>query len=467
MGKPPLGIRSLSGGLLAKAASGSLGPATPASSSAGPRRPFSPSTLGSGTRLRGKERRSGCECWQVLLEKRQGDEQFGFATISGKLEMQRRSNGALQGPETLIVWRVKEDGLLADWNREFPDVEVQPQDRICSVNNEITIEGMQREIKSPRVLLRVMRYAERFSVKLAREGRLLGCRYEAADAAGLQEMRVLEIGREGALHSHNAEQVDAGLWHFVVLPDMRIESINGVTGNVPKMVERLTGPDDEVTLVVRRGERAQARQKQLRGKVKLLAKVVRFGKAGPVATASPAAGSDDDSLPEATSICRASTGLQDGVFGADGPGSYVLKERAVVAPTVRPCPKEDVITELAIGTRVTVLQVVSLHDIDRVRGRLEDPPGWISLVDTEGGFRWAERQAGRQQEAAGREEPCPKEVSASAQPVVEPPGVVPPQESPETGAGPKEMSAQPQHQPPSRPPSSSSEVRPSSCCLGF
>jgi len=42
------------------------------------------------------------------------------------------------------------------------------------------------------------------------------------------------------------------------------------------------------------------------------------------------------------------------------------------------------------GTHVRVLEVVRMPEQSRVRGRLEDPAGWISLLDTETGYRWAE-----------------------------------------------------------------------------
>ncbi|CAJ1394839.1 unnamed protein product [Effrenium voratum] len=48
-----------------------------------------------------------------------------------------------------------------------------------------------------------------------------------------------------------------------------------------------------------------------------------------------------------------------------------------------------------MGTVVQVLEVVHRQDEKRVRGRIEEPAGWISIVSTEDGNRWAQRDLAR------------------------------------------------------------------------
>jgi len=76
----------------------------------------------------------------------------------------------------------------------------------------------------------------------------------------------------------------------------------------------------------------------------------------------------------------------------DTPGQYIVIHDGVAVSsglsTVSP------ITQiLAFGTVVNVLEVARIEEDKRVRGRIEDPPGWVSLLDTGDGYRWARRQA--------------------------------------------------------------------------
>eukprot|EP00435_Cladocopium_sp_Y103_P060946 s599_g22.t1 len=91
----------------------------------------------------------------------------------------------------------------------------------------------------------------------------------------------------------------------------------------------------------------------------------------------------------------------------DGPGLYVLTRTAVngrakdsemvcVSPScwnVDP-DDEEIVEELDEGTLVKVEEVKNLYqegrDLDsRIRARLEAPDGWITLLNTENGRRWA------------------------------------------------------------------------------
>lgn len=80
------------------------------------------------------------------------------------------------------------------------------------------------------------------------------------------------------------------------------------------------------------------------------------------------------------------------VNGEDCPGMYVLTQRAALAPSVNLANNKDIIMELDIGAVAKVVEVVHLEEQKRVRARLESPAGWISLMETVGGYRWAEKQ---------------------------------------------------------------------------
>jgi len=89
---------------------------------------------------------------------------------------------------------------------------------------------------------------------------------------------------------------------------------------------------------------------------------------------------------------------------ADSPGTYaVLHDRTKVAATA--ALSDSWLAELPKGTLVEVSEVVCREQDKRVRGRLESPAGWISLLNTETGYRWAERRAPAAPGASGAAEP--------------------------------------------------------------
>eukprot|EP00929_Paragymnodinium_shiwhaense_P089056 TRINITY_DN49315_c0_g1_i1.p1 TRINITY_DN49315_c0_g1~~TRINITY_DN49315_c0_g1_i1.p1 ORF type:complete len:1277 (-),score=256.19 TRINITY_DN49315_c0_g1_i1:85-3915(-) len=71
----------------------------------------------------------------------------------------------------------------------------------------------------------------------------------------------------------------------------------------------------------------------------------------------------------------------------DSPATYVTWHSTVVRATAElSSPEVDTLTS---GTEVVVVEVVTLVDGKRVRGRIENPAGWISLLDIETGNRVA------------------------------------------------------------------------------
>lgn len=77
---------------------------------------------------------------------------------------------------------------------------------------------------------------------------------------------------------------------------------------------------------------------------------------------------------------------------ADLPGVYIVDfDGTIVGPEVLPSTEE--VCRLSKGQRVFVKQVEAVGRISRVRARIEDPPGWLSLLNTANGHRWAHREA--------------------------------------------------------------------------
>jgi hypothetical protein len=222
------------------------------------------------------------------LKKESKDDKYGFVQANGRIEYKQRialmsqnnnrPNSATtnpvdedgSGPNVLVVRRINYGGLLEQWNKRHPEAEVKPQDRITSVNGETTIEGMQTAIRNPRIHIKFARYPERFGVTLHKGTARLGFRFERPTSQHLQELRISEVLPEGALANHNAEQIAKERWHFTVLPDMRIESTNGIKGDAWEMAEELKRCES-VTLQIRRAEAVLLTQQQVRARLTFLA----------------------------------------------------------------------------------------------------------------------------------------------------------------------------------------------------
>merc|ERR1712226_904598 len=73
----------------------------------------------------------------------------------------------------------------------------------------------------------------------------------------------------------------------------------------------------------------------------------------------------------------------------DTPGQYIIVDGAIVGDG--PLLTSADVGSLDINTRVYVLEVVVNTDIDRVRGKIAHPKGWISLRKISTGFQWARK----------------------------------------------------------------------------
>lgn len=74
----------------------------------------------------------------------------------------------------------------------------------------------------------------------------------------------------------------------------------------------------------------------------------------------------------------------------DGAGRYQIEfEGTDVTETLSLIGAGASLKKLRAGSLVEVVEVVSLPEEDRVRGRIVTPAGWISLLQMSSGFRWA------------------------------------------------------------------------------
>lgn len=83
----------------------------------------------------------------------------------------------------------------------------------------------------------------------------------------------------------------------------------------------------------------------------------------------------------------------------DAPGIYTVVHQGAVVTDV-PGRGGTQITELQRGTIISVLEVLTMPEIARVRARIEEPSGWLSLRNTQSGYRWAEKGGNKNKKVA-------------------------------------------------------------------
>jgi len=111
--------------------------------------------------------------------------------------------------------------------------------------------------------------------------------------------------------------------------------------------------------------------------------------------ASQRRAADAAALEEAARAASAASAPGPGVGEEDSPGPYVIINAAGVFPAAASLCDEDIVAFLHVGEVVNVLEVVRCREEGRVRGRIESPAGWITLLHVPDGFRWAEKQVAR------------------------------------------------------------------------
>lgn len=197
--------------------------------------------------------------WDVDLVKRSESDKFGFSHSSGKAEYLKsigiaENTPEVDGPQVLFIRKIGADGLLYAWNEAHGDALVQPGDRINKVNDKATMDEMAQELRGDKVRLEVYRYPEEFEVVLSKKANAkLGFKFEKPTQDKLRDLKITEVGTEGALPEHNQEMAKAGRFHFVVAIGMRIIRVNSVDSDAFAMKEELKSAEG-VKIRFRRAE---------------------------------------------------------------------------------------------------------------------------------------------------------------------------------------------------------------------
>ena len=107
--------------------------------------------------------------------------------------------------------------------------------------------------------------------------------------------------------------------------------------------------------------------------------------AAPRALAEAAEDAGEQTELEEASAAEPAAGLED------GPGRYTIIHAGTFVSDQVALPRDatEVTAYLPLGLEVVVLEVERAIHLGRVRGRLENPHGWISLLNLETGYRWA------------------------------------------------------------------------------
>merc|ERR1712194_14402 len=96
--------------------------------------------------------------------------------------------------------------------------------------------------------------------------------------------------------------------------------------------------------------------------------------------------SKEDAFARGWQLFHESTPLRDNAVGI----YVVIRDVAVEPGLALGRRREDIIAVLPVGTVINVLAVAESDR--RIRGRIEHPVGWISLLDLEDGYRWVQKQ---------------------------------------------------------------------------
>jgi len=220
----------------------------------------------------------GAVMWDVVLKKRSEVDKFGFLQINGKLEFEARwaarTDGAgsstnaptpqVDGPNVLVIRKIHAGGLLERWNARHPDMAVRPHDRILSVNGLTTVDEMQRETRTCKIVLRCCRLEELFKVPLKKNNnQKLGLRFEKPQKGQFNEIIISEVLGDGLVAEYNLQQVKLQRWSHCILPGMVVEAVNDARGDATAIADELR-TSEEVTLVINRDESQVVTQTQLR-----------------------------------------------------------------------------------------------------------------------------------------------------------------------------------------------------------
>jgi hypothetical protein len=196
----------------------------------------------------------GAKTWEIVLTRHDNKSKYGFWHDNAKVELAKDYMKAIQQdenspvdlnllspeerPEALIVKRIVKKGLLEEWNTIHPEAEVKPGDRVVKVNDATTIMDMQKELRSESCTCKVLRFPDIFLAQVDKSGGdgSVGFSFEAPANS---ELLVTEVQQGGVLDKANRANMRRGCHHLVVLPGMRIESVNNLSNDGHTMANEL------------------------------------------------------------------------------------------------------------------------------------------------------------------------------------------------------------------------------------
>jgi hypothetical protein len=198
----------------------------------------------------------GATTWEIVLSKHDNKTKYGFWYENAKVELLKGYSKAFQQeenapvdltllssqerPEALIVTRISKRGLLDEWNTSHPEAKVKIGDHVVKVNNSETIMDMQKELKSPSCICKILRFPKTFHIQVEKQGNTSSWGFKYASMANSQLLSVAEISQDGLLDRVNRANMRRGCHHLVVLPGMSIDAVNTIENDGTKMAAELT-----------------------------------------------------------------------------------------------------------------------------------------------------------------------------------------------------------------------------------
>jgi len=222
------------------------------------------------------EEQDDCLVFEVVLQKMDPSQRYGFAHANGRAEWIKvrgqRYRGTEPPPETLIVREVAPGCLLDEWNMQHPDREVLVCDRIVAVNGHRSIQDMQAQLRTPEITMKIVRYHEWFHVELDRRDnpKRLGIKFEKPNNVSLPELHIFEVAPEGLLEEVNLRMVAQGKYHKVVHSGMRIEAVNQVEGDPVQMAQELINSTTYARVRIRRAEVAGLAKSKVKNRIQMM-----------------------------------------------------------------------------------------------------------------------------------------------------------------------------------------------------
>jgi hypothetical protein len=103
----------------------------------------------------------------------------------------------------------------------------------------------------------------------------------------------------------------------------------------------------------------------------------------------PSKAVSDDAAPE----LEQGDAIAPGNAAVDKPGLYVILKATNVSK--KQSNSSAYIQRLKVGTEIDVIEIVPVPEEKRLRAKIRDPEGWISLLNLSDGQRWAAPKVGR------------------------------------------------------------------------